>query len=82
MSAPAIDGTDCACPEEDGGDGFVDLVLKFDTQEIVEAMGEVGDSEEWIIELSGSFNDGTAIAGEDCVVIVGQGKSDSKSKSK
>ena len=72
-----VDGNDCACLGE-GSDGFMDLVLKFEMQEIVEAIGEVGDAEEWILELNGSLYDGTSIEGGDCVVIAGGGKSRSK----
>lgn len=74
VSSPAADSNECEC-SEDGGDGFVDLTLKFDTQEIVAAIGDVNNSDELILELEGVLSDGTAIEGSDCIIIVGVKKS-------
>ena len=53
-----------------GPDGFNDLTLKFSTQEIARALGEVNDEECVVLELTGELNDGTPIAGEDVVRIL------------
>jgi hypothetical protein len=57
-----------------GPDGFMDLALKFDTQEIVKALGEVEDRECLTLQLTGNLLDGTAIVGEDVVVILKKGR--------
>ncbi|MBL7093340.1 PD40 domain-containing protein [candidate division KSB1 bacterium] len=57
-----------------GADGFMDLSLKFDTQEIVSALGVVEDGEEIVFTVTGELNDGTPIKGNDCVVILVKGK--------
>jgi len=64
---------DCLCTTE-GPDGFMDLSLKFDTQAIIEAIGEVEDGEMIILTLTGSLLDGTPIQGTDCVLILKKGK--------
>ena len=50
MAGAVLDVNDCNYTE-DGVDGFVDLTLKFKTQEIVEAMGEVNNGDELRLEL-------------------------------
>lgn len=55
---------------EDGPDGYMDLTLKFKTQEIVAAVGEVADGECSVLTLTGNFFDGRAIEGEDVVVFL------------
>lgn len=64
---------DLACTEE-GPDGFVDLALKFDIQEIVQALGTVTDELELQLNLTGSLFNGTLIKGEDIVIIKNKGK--------
>jgi hypothetical protein len=59
----------CDCTT-DGADGFDDLSLKFDKQDIVAALGAVSDGDEVVLTLTGNLNDGTPITGEDCVVII------------
>jgi len=66
-----VDPYDCS---ELGPDGFTDLTLKFKTQEIVSALGEVDDGDVLVLELTGECNDGGSIIGEDIVVIIKQGK--------
>ena len=64
------------CTEE-GPDGYLDLTLKFDVQEIVEALGEVNDREVIALVLTGNLYDeygGTPIVGEDVVIILKKGK--------
>lgn len=61
-----------ACAEE-GPDGYPDMVLTFDTQAIVAAMGEVEDGGLSVLSLTGNLleeSGGTAITGEDVVSIL------------
>ena len=73
VAAPAADEADCAC-SADGPDGFMDMTLNFDTQQLAAAMGEVEDGQEWLLHLAGQLNDGTTIEGTDCVLIIQKGK--------
>jgi hypothetical protein len=65
------DSGDC---NDYGPDGFEDLTLKFDTQQIVEALGDVQDGEEVVLTLTGLLKDGTEIKGEDILIILKKGK--------
>jgi hypothetical protein len=56
-----------------GPDGFDDLTLKFDNQELIAALGEVEDGEVRILTLTGVLLDGTPIEGQDVVVIKAKG---------
>ena len=59
------------------GDGYVDLTLKFDTQEIYEAIAEVYDRECLILELTGKLKAAYGdlpIKGGDVVSILKKGK--------
>jgi streptogramin lyase len=69
VTTPVIDGEECECTTE-GPDGFDDLTMKFDAQELVAALGEVMDREERPLTLTGTLLDGTPIAGSDCVIIL------------
>ena len=73
VATPVRDNNNCNCTT-DGPDGFLDLILKFETQAIVEALGEVTDGEEWILRLTGVLHDDTPIEGEDCIVIRSKSK--------
>ena len=58
---------------EGGPDGYLDLSLKFDTQEFVESLKsqkEIVDKEPVVVELKGNLYDGTPIKGEDVVLIL------------
>jgi len=76
VSTPVPDGADvCECTTA-GPDGYLDLTLKFNVQDIVAALGEVNDGDVLELTLTGALADslgGTAIAGTDCVVIIAQG---------
>lgn len=64
------DALDCT---GEGPDGFLDLTLKFDTQEVVTALGPVTDGEVRVLQLTGNLLPtfgGTPIVGEDVVVIL------------
>jgi hypothetical protein len=52
-----------------GPDGYLDLVFKFDTQEIAASLGDVVNREAITLLLSGQLLDGTKISGEDVVII-------------
>ena len=69
VAAPVVDGLDCDCTTE-GPDGYVDLTLKFDTQQVIGALGEVECGQEYILYLTGELNDETPIEGSDCILLV------------
>jgi hypothetical protein len=74
VAQPVSDANECACSTE-GPDGYEDLVLKFEAQEIAAELmrtsGELVKGGVYILPLSGTLFDGTAITGEDCVKLVG-----------
>lgn len=53
-----------------GPDGYVDLVLHFDRQEIAAAIGSVANGDVVMLGLEGELFDGTPIVGEDVVRII------------
>jgi hypothetical protein len=55
---------------EDGPDGYMDLTLKFKTQEVIGALEGIADGECRVLTLTGNFFDGRAIEGEDVVVFL------------
>ncbi|MHC4573684.1 MAG: hypothetical protein ACYS76_06080 [Planctomycetota bacterium] len=67
VAAP-FEGQTCACHEV-GPDGFMDLTLKFYTQEIVAAIGSVSDGQQVVLTLTGELFDGTPIESGDCVWV-------------
>jgi hypothetical protein len=77
VATPVSDPCECDCTTE-GPDGFLDLTLKFKTQDIVEALGEVIDGELLILSLTGVLFDGTPIEGTDCIIIHGKHKPHNK----
>jgi hypothetical protein len=56
-----------------GPDGYLDLTLKFDAQEIVAALGAVSDGDVLFIPLTGELLDGTQIIGVDVIIIIKKG---------
>ena len=44
-------------------------MLKFDTQEIMAALGDVENGDEVVLTLTGELNNGTQIEGKDCIII-------------
>jgi hypothetical protein len=50
-----------------GPDGYLDLMLMFDTEEVAAA---IGDFDVVILELGGQLRDGTEIKGEDSALII------------
>ena len=62
-----LDAYDC---HELGPDGYQDLTLKFNKQEIVETLGEVEDRDVIFLPLTGELEDGTLINGEDVIIVI------------
>ena len=76
VATPVTDVNDCNCTT-DGPDGFLDLTLKFNIQEIVTTFGEVNHGDELTLTLEGALLEefcGTLIYGADCVTIRGKHK--------
>ena len=76
VSTPLNNEEDCY---DHGVDGYDDLILKFDTQEVVEAVvaalgTDVVDGDELLLTLTGVLGDGTAIEGQGTVIIIKKGK--------
>ncbi len=73
VSTPVEPGGEfCEC-DTLGPDGFMDLNLKFDSEGIVAALEPVYDGETRVLTITGMTDAGTAIQGEDCVVIIHKG---------
>lgn len=69
-ATPVSEGQyECECNTA-GGDGYLDLALKFENEEIVKALGEVTDGEEWVLTLTGALYDETPIEGADCILVI------------
>jgi hypothetical protein len=58
---------------KDRKDGNLDLTLKFETQEIVAALGDVEDGDILKLELTGQLTDGSPITGQDVIIILKKG---------
>jgi hypothetical protein len=70
VAAPVDTQGDCDCTSE-GPDDFMDMTLKFNTQDIVETLGEdVSDGDTKTLTLTGLTWDGAELAGSDCVLIL------------
>ena len=70
-SVEDVTGSNCGT---EGPDGYPDLALKFDTQEIVTAIGDVNDGDVITLNMTGTLFDSTEISGEDIVTILVKGK--------
>ena len=72
VATPAADGNDCNCTAA-GPDGYLDLTLKFKTQDLVEELlrteGELVDGEILTLELTGVLFGERPMEGADCVLI-------------
>jgi hypothetical protein len=69
VAGPVADPTGCGCTTA-GADGYADLMMKFQSQAIAEAIapGYEGDRE---LTLTGYYLDGVPFEAKDCIVIVG-----------
>jgi len=65
---------DCMSCTTEGPDGFMDLVFKFNKQELVAAIGEVEDGACIELILTGSLFDETDITGSDWMKIIKKGQ--------
>jgi hypothetical protein len=76
VATPYTDDEDgCYACTEEGADGYLDLTLKFKTQEVVTTLGlgEFDDGECVILKLTGNLKEefeGTPFSGEDVVKII------------
>jgi hypothetical protein len=61
----------CGCTAS-GPDGFLDLTIKFNTQEILSAIAPLAGGDR-VLTLTGTLLDGTEFEGQDCVIFVGGG---------
>jgi hypothetical protein len=77
VATPVSDPCDCNCTTE-GPDGFLDLTLKFKTQDIVDRMCEANHGNKVPLLLTGKLFDGIQIEGIDCVLIKGKFKPSKK----
>lgn len=71
--ATPFDGELCDCHEA-GPDGYLDLTLKFDTQEIVTALGDVEDGDVLVLTAKVTMEDGAMKEASDCIRIIKKGK--------
>lgn len=71
VAAPLADGDECDCTEA-GPDGFTDLTLKFDKQDIVSTVGAGATGQIVPLTLTGLLMDGTPFEATDCVRIIGK----------
>ena len=73
VATPVADANDCACTT-DGPDGFTDLVLDFETQDIVDALiakdPDLVEDQVLTLTLTGALINGS-IEGTVCVVLTG-----------
>ena len=78
VTAPsALELPDC---EKLGKDTYKDLVLKFNSQDVIATLGAVNDGEQKTLTLTGNLLEefgGTAIEGKDCVLIEDKGDDNS-----
>lgn len=72
VATPVRDGPGdgCECTTE-RGDGLMDLTLRFGKRDIIATIDEdsVSDGDYLMLQLTGEMNDGTPLAGGDCVVL-------------
>ena len=68
ISTPTADSEQSA-PTKLRPDGYADLILIFDTREIISALGEVSEGQIWQLDLTGTLKDDTPIQGSDEILI-------------
>jgi parallel beta-helix repeat protein len=74
VAAAVSDDNECNCTTE-GPDGYIDLTLKFSTQEIVDQLineyDDLAKDQILTLELRGELFEDSVIIGSDCVTLVG-----------
>jgi sugar lactone lactonase YvrE len=71
VTSPGSGAPGCPC-DTDGADGYDDLVMKFRTEDLVGAFGDVSRSRIVSLAVRGSLQNGKPVKGSDCVLIVGR----------
>lgn len=71
ISRPIEPEYECECTTA-GADGFDDLVLYFDREELIAAIGPTTDVEVHTLTLSGKTKTGVPLSGSDCVRVTNQ----------
>lgn len=71
---PFTGKVDCMDCNEEGPDGFMDLTLKFDAQEIIATLGDVEDGECLVLHLEVKLYGGCEIFCEDVIKVIKKGK--------
>jgi hypothetical protein len=76
VTAPYIGDAneDCMSCAENGEDGYPDLTLKFDAQEVIAALGDVVDGQCLVVKLTGNLKEefgGIPISAQDVLLIIG-----------
>ena len=79
VAGPAADvDAYCGCTT-DGSDGYLDLTLRFDRDEIIQSLGPVSDGEVVQVIITGLHSDGDPFYGGDCFLIRSKGPHSSES---
>ncbi len=74
VSTPVGAGADpCEC-NDSGPDGYLDMTLKFRTQQVVAALGDVVHGEMRTLTLTGATLSGEAFEAVDCLRIINRGR--------
>jgi hypothetical protein len=68
-TAPPEGEEPCDC-YEGGGDGYLDLVFHFESQDIVGILGAVSDWDVVVLGMEAELFEGPDIVGEDCIRII------------
>jgi hypothetical protein len=71
VSTPVVDGEPCECNTH-GPDGFMDMTLKFRTQDLVQVLGTTTVGEVLELTLTGNHWDGRPFALTDCMIVRGK----------
>jgi hypothetical protein len=66
---PFVGRTACSDCTTEGPDGYMDLTLKFNAQDVAAALGTVEEGQCFVVHLTATLFDGTQITGEDVIRI-------------
>lgn len=73
VTTPVSAQNECECNAA-GPDGYPDLTVKFDSQQIAAALGAVSDGQQVILTLTGKLKNGRPIEGKDCSIVLVKGR--------